>query len=156
MRLVRLAWLCACLVFVSSFPVSAAASKEEVADAVRERIISQLDLTAKQKTAIEESRTKRDKTLGELFARITTLRQRIQEEFKKPLLEKEQVRALHQETKELMARIMDIHFESLMEVRELLEPAQHAKMIDLFEKIGKDLPSPDFPGQPGAQEAEGK
>jgi len=145
MRLVRLAWLYACLVLFASMPLLAAAPAAEAADTVREKIISQLGLTDVQKAAIEASRAKREKTLGELFAKIEALRLRIQDEFKKPVFEKERVKELHRETKELTNRIMDIHFESLVEIRELLEPVQHAKMIELFNTIGKDLPSPAFP-----------
>lgn len=151
MRLVRTACLCACLVLFSSGILPAVAPAGETADDVRERIISQLGLTKEQNAAIEASRAKRDKTLDELFVKNTALRKRIQEEFKKPVFEKEQVRALHLETKEIMARIMDIHFESLVEIRELLKPAQHAKMMELFEKFGKDLASPDLKGASGGQ-----
>jgi|GEM_PF-3509276 len=146
MRLVHPVWLYPCLILISLIGVVCAApSGQKSADAAREKIISQLDLTVKQKTAIEERRMKREKILNERFAKITALRQRIQEEFKKPALDKERVMALHRETKELMSQIMDIHFESLVEVRELLTPAQHARMLELFDKISKDLPSPGFP-----------
>ncbi|HNW34444.1 MAG TPA: Spy/CpxP family protein refolding chaperone [Candidatus Ozemobacteraceae bacterium] len=150
MRPVNPAWRYACLILISLIGVVCAAPPgPESADTARENIISQLDLTAEQKTAIEERRMKREKLLNDLFAKITALRQRIQEEFKKPALDKERVISLHRETKELMNQVMDIHFQSLVEVRELLTPAQHAKMMKLFDTISKDLPSPSFPSQQG-------
>lgn len=137
MRLGIATLICVCLVVHSlNGQVPSAPDRQGADEAAREKIISGLGLTAEQKAAIEERKAKREAALSGLFATIEALRQSIQEEFRKPVLDRERVRELNRESKELVGKAMDIRLESLLEVREILTPAQHAKMIELSGATG--------------------
>ena len=133
------------LIFFFSFVVSslsaqlASGPNKECEDSgakmeqLKKEMTEKLHLSKEQEQSLEENRKNHRDRLKDLFGKIKEKRVALIKEMQNAQFEKEKATVIHNELKQLTNSMMDLRFESILKVRELLSPEQRKLMFEQFE-----------------------
>ena len=92
-------------------------------------MFDKLNLTAEQKSKIEENRKNNREQRKALMEKMRTLREAMKSELMKADLNMEQLKSVHAQIKALQSTMADNRLESILAVRKILTPEQFSKFI---------------------------
>ena len=113
---------------------------------LRKQVVNQLHLTSAQREELSKVQTDREQNQYMLLQQLQAIKKAMKMELMSTSLNKKRMQNLHNESKRLLNTLMDIHFESLVTVREILQPNQIVTLQREFEKVSVYLTAaPVFP-----------
>ena len=101
------------------------------------KMFEQLNLSDKQKQAMEANKAAHRGKMKQNLEKIKALKEELSTELIKPKLEMGKVNALQKQFKALQAQLADDRLNSILEVRKILTPDQFAKFISLVKEHEK-------------------
>lgn len=128
-------FLCAVLIIPAYAQAQGAA--QEKAPEHSEKIFGQLNLSDKQKQAMEANKAAHRGKMKQNIEKMKTLREVFNTELMKPNLDTNKINVLQKQFKSLQGQIADDRLDSILEVRKILTPDQFAKFISLVKEHEK-------------------
>ena len=98
------------------------------------KMFDQLNLSDKQKQAMEANKAAHRGKMKQNFEKMKALREEFNAELMKPKLNMGKINALQKQFKAFQAQLADDRLNSILEVRKILTPDQFAKFISLVKE----------------------